>query len=437
MPGLSYLIFGKKRMQSNARAGGAQEEPNRDLTKTTTTARDASQIAAAVTTSEKKQQSAARVARPNSSSSLETVGREEQARKRKKMTVGGVKKEELVHKTSGELARQVNRFSPEELEYLEQKFRMYPTPNLEQREEIARDLSKRRMVSEYESIRGQGWPTELTQVQIKYWFDHQRRKMKKLRMSHSQFTQVGAVHRRNEVVSPSIGSPIHQMPNIAAMAQQVHGQPSYMANALKNPMLVRTSPTGVLPQVNSRPDLAAAMTQGFATYTQPPAAGVSMGMGGVPLTSPVAAAAAAAAHSSGSTPPPPQVHAAAMQNMQNWGLNYLKNWQTLHMITSQSKDAGMKNSMAPGNPLMQFKVGNWQANQVLLHRYETLDKGIFVLNGNLRVLYYGNKDDPDAMPLYSAIVSEGSYLAKSARNSAGGMMIQAQSQCYCALVEQQ
>jgi len=382
---------------------------------------------------------------PSSSS----VKEKEKQRERKggASSSGGQTKKRPLETTGGhELARQVNRFSPEELEYLEHKFIQFPTPNIEQRKEIAKDLSDRRRNSEFESIRGQGWPCELTQVQIKYWFDHQRRKMKKLKMTHSQFTQgVATKQEEKGCVAAFVNSP--QMftaynpstiatgtPTPTVMQQQLH----------KADGLTRVSPTGVLPapapgQIQSNPAMVG-LALNFGPYQQPRGAvphPYCMPMMSLPITPPPPPQGTGASSSSTSGTPAPGMPPAGMDLQA-----YMKYWQTLSMLSQHAGGPApaanqqvKKVPQAVPSNFQEFKVVSWQPNQIALPRHAELSKGIFVLSGSLRVLYYGSKDDPDDSPTYSVNVAEGSYIGKSMNPSAGGMLIQAQTLCSCALVD--
>jgi len=415
-----------------------------------------------------------------------------------------------------QLARQVNRFSQEELEYLDRKFQEHPTPNVQQREQMAADLSRRRMVSEYESIRGQGWPTELTQVQIKYWFDHQRRKIKKQRLSQQQQHQQHQQHfldqggmpphvalmngysmqaaaRAAAVAHAGVGIGVAGMggpagrtntpppprmafsptppppPGLAPMGYNVHaattaayGTHPYMQQPAQPPhnplkresglvaaseaMLpgaaaggpphvgARTSPTGVLPAVSSTQALNGFAPSGLPAVTQFPTTMAMGPVGGNPAPSLPQVSAPPPLPRPGTLPNPtglgnPQAPSQVPGAQDMWPSNQSTALiQLWHALSLQNN----------GQMLQQFKVQQYQPNELILQRNVQLDKGIFVLRGNLRVLTYGSAEDSDEAPLYSAVVNEGSFIGKPNINQeSGGMMIQAQTQCFLALVDQQ
>ena len=85
---------------------------------------------------------------------------------------------------SNKPATQVNRFSPEEVAYLDAKFKVKTTPSVAERVEIAQELTRRRR-ERSERTPGRTFP-ELSQYQIKYWFDHRRRKVKRLQRQLSE-----------------------------------------------------------------------------------------------------------------------------------------------------------------------------------------------------------------------------------------------------------
>ena len=78
----------------------------------------------------------------------------------------------------------MNRFSPEEVAYLDAKFKVKTTPSVAERVEIAQELTRRRR-ERSERTPGRTFP-ELSQYQIKYWFDHRRRKVKRLQRQLSE-----------------------------------------------------------------------------------------------------------------------------------------------------------------------------------------------------------------------------------------------------------
>ena len=342
-----------------------------------------------------------------------------------------------------DLARQVNRFSAEELAYLEKKFREQPTPNVVMREQMAQELSKRRHEMEYGNVRSQGWTQTLTQVQIKYWFDHQRRKRKKQlrafqqqQQQHQQSFYATAGHHQVGFGSPPPGGLYHpgvSVSPVPAFDPYGHLQIKTPANPLVggDNALKRNSPTGVLPD-------SAAL--GMALQSFGPAATTA------------AMAAASLQQGAGAAVPPQSI------DMQS----YLKYWQALSFGMQAQNPQGRRSppmehlkamgmagaiqgqggtSAAGGSSAKQpnFTVKAWNANEVILPRFEELANGIFVLGGNLRLSFYGEKDDPVEMPLYSAIISEGSFVGRTNSKSfnAGGMMIQAQTQCYVAVIDQE
>jgi len=347
-----------------------------------------------------------------------------------------------------DLARQVNRFSAEELAYLEKKFMEQPTPNVLMREQMAAELSKRRQEMEYGNARSQGWTQTLTQVQIKYWFDHQRRKRKKQLRAYQHQAQMSAQQQQSFYAgqhhvgfgSPTPSGLYHPGVSVSPVPSfdpYSHLQIKTPANVLcgdAGNALKRTSPTGVLP--DSATLGAALQSFGPTATTAAMAAAVSVSQGaGAPIS--------------------PQ--SIDMQS-------YLKYWQALSFgmqaqnlqgrrspPMDQLKAVGGQFSLpagaiqggtsAAGGAAQQpnFTVKAWNANEVVLPRFQELANGIFVLGGNLRLSFYGEKDDPVEMPLYSAIISEGSFVGRTNSKSfnAGGMMIQAQTQCYLAVIDQQ
>jgi len=372
-----------------------------------------------------------------------------------------------------ELARQVNRFSHEELEYLEDKFHQYPTPNMEQREHIAKELSSRRIEkelnikdlgsrSDFSYIKGQGlMPTELTQVQIKYWFDHQRRKMKKMKMSHAQFTQGVAFNKtRGEkgCVAAFINSP--QMlsygptgPHMARIHQNKSpGAASDGGGGINS--LQRPSPTGVLPQTPTGVD---AVCQTSLQKQQQQATVAALGqlsgfgsclnfgqqMGGQPVSAAGPASLPfcmpmVATSTLPITPPPPGTNpaaAAVTSRVQSplpmpQSADMAKYWQMVMMMQNSTSS-----KVKP-----QYKVASWQAFDTILPRGTPLDKGIYVISGKLRVSYYGSKEDPAENPAHYVDLPEGGFVgATGTKSSQPGleMMIQAQMPCSCALVEPQ
>jgi hypothetical protein len=395
-----------------------------------------------------------------------------------------------------DLARQVNRFSHEELEYLEHKFLQFPTPNIEERGRIAKELSDRRLEkdlnikdlsqnskSNFSYIRGQGlMPTELTQVQIKYWFDHQRRKMKKLKMSHSQFTRgiqpnlggMGALaagtssivkEEGKGCVAAFVNSPqVLSYGPTGPHSARIHTNKSPAPAGACETMLTRPSPTGVLPpqafSVNSlmaagggggnskTATTAAALGQLALSYgqqinhnrgqpqqIQQPGSAFCMPMATLPMTPPPNPQAVAAQLNS-----LPAQSPLGVPPLQLEMLKYIQSLSMMHNNSPMGNTSTNKTGNSIPQSLQQFKVASWGPNDVVLPRDADLDRGIFLLNGNLKVLYYASKDDPTDRPAYSMNVAEGSYFGRfngtSNSQAAGGMLIQAQTHCYCALVDQ-
>lgn len=344
---------------------------------------------------------------------------------------------------------------------------------------IAKELSSRRLEkdlnikdlsnsrSNFSYIKGQGlMPTELTQVQIKYWFDHQRRKMKKLKMSHSQFTQgISGIAHAAAAKEDGKGCVAAFVNSPQVLSYGPTGPHTARIHSSKSPnpceaMLTRPSPTGVLSPSNfnllgvaggkttaTNASTAAALGQLALSYGQQmnmsghqASPAFCMPMASLPMTPPpnpnlaVAAAAAAAVGGGAAGVPSPLNLPKSVPQQQ---LEMLKYIQSLSM--AQNAGAGNVENKAgnvgPPPSLQHFKVVSWGPNDVVLPRGAGLDRGIFLLNGNLKVQYYANKDDPGDRPAYSLSVAEGSYIGKSNSQGGGGMMIQAQTHCYCALVE--
>jgi len=355
-----------------------------------------------------------------------------------------------------ELARQVNRFSSEELQYLEQKFAETPTPNLALREEIALALSKRRMQNDYECMKGGATITRLTQVQIKYWFDHQRRKRKRLKLNQdaaARKMQAIAEHAYNGKNQLPVaahylqGHPLaYQHPGVSMSpvpqydpsSSQYHFQaktPTGVTATCDVAGLQRTSPTGVLP---SPVPLSFGPYQASAAGQQPPLTSQQSSVGGaasmqmqIPASVPAAPVAMPLPlplprSQGGGSPPLPS------QSGHGWDMNhYIKYWQALSVLT--------KSSQGPvGGPALlqqQFKVEQYAQNDVIVKRFEGLTKALFVLSGTLRVSYYAKREDE--MPHFCALVSQESFIGKADPTicSAGGLMIQAQTPCYLAAVD--
>ena len=95
-----------------------------------------------------------------------------------------------------ELTRQVNRFSSEEAAHLEEYFQKNDTPNREQRTALAEHIERQRWRRAVRLGPGEAGPARrpargselppLSEKNIKYWFDHQRRtRAKKIRQARS------------------------------------------------------------------------------------------------------------------------------------------------------------------------------------------------------------------------------------------------------------
>mmetsp|Transcript_2813 Transcript_2813/g.6792 ORF Transcript_2813/g.6792 Transcript_2813/m.6792 type:complete len:420 (+) Transcript_2813:256-1515(+) len=257
-------------------------------------------------------------------------------------------------------SRQVNRFSPDEIAILESRFFEHPTPTPEQRQEIAEELNKMRLQFE----QGQAFhkPTStLTQVQIKYWFDHQRRKVRKTRPKSILSAVVGGSERK---ILPR----------------------NWSAN-----------PESLLFQANRD-----AVASCIASSVPIPAVSNSG-----PARAPV---------------PTQQVPQMDMQS-------YLQYWQALSWMTNQPDWA----SSCP------FKVCSLQSNEILLKRGQHLSQQLFILHGMLKISAYASRDDPDEAPIFTAVLSDGSFFTKSnfaaAASSASEIAVQAHTQCHIALIE--
>ena len=378
-----------------------------------------------------------------------------------------------------ELARQVNRFSAEELRYLEKKFAEQPTPNVAAREEIALHLSKGRMGSEeYQCLKG-NWCTKLSQVQIKYWFDHQRRKRKRLRQAQ-EAKQLAFVHAQAQaqaagwattmgVTPQSVGaygfgasqgmvgsfhhpgvsmSPVPQYDPSALVGGQYHAAAALQQ--IKTPAqaacdaaglasgLQRTSPTGVLPSP-ALPTPPTPTDQG-----PPPAAAFAAANMGV-LTG-FGPFQGAASHPAVSTvPPAPSMHApmasmpmpmASMPGGAATSMPPVASETNLYSQYAKIVQQSIK-TRAAVLPLGQnFVVETFKPNEEVLGRGEALTKTYCVLSGVLKISHYATPGASDESPSFETFVSTNSVIRQQSPLHQEDMKIETQTQCCLAVIKE-
>lgn len=101
------------------------------------------------------------------------------------MNMEGAKHRAVLRKGEDSSIRHVNRFSPEEISFLEETFIHDETPDRKRREEITKHMNKKRHRAASQK-KGARKVIELTQMKIKYWFDHKRRKVKAKRVERME-----------------------------------------------------------------------------------------------------------------------------------------------------------------------------------------------------------------------------------------------------------
>ena len=379
-----------------------------------------------------------------------------------------------------ELARQVNRFSAEELRYLEKKFAEQPTPNVAAREEIALHLSKGRMGSEeYQCLKG-NWCTKLSQVQIKYWFDHQRRKRKRLRQAQ-EAQQLAFVQAQAQaqaagwattmgVTPQSVGaysfgtsqgmvgsfhhpgvsmSPVPQYDPSALVGGQYHAAAALQQ--IKTPTqaacdaaglasgLQRTSPTGVLPSP-ALPTPPTPTDQG-----PPPAAAFAAANMGV-LTG-FGPFQGAASHPAVSTvPPAPSMHApmasmpmpmASMPGGAATSMPPVASETNLYSQYAKIMQQSIKRRAAVLPLGQNFVVETFKPNEEVLGRGEALTKTYYVMSGVLKISHYATPGASDESPSFETFVSTNSVIRQQQNPLyQEEKKIETQTQCCLAVINE-